>query len=99
MGGERQSKTSQISGDLENPGESELSGESSLTEGNSISEAALWMEWHNCGRLTSSTESYLISLSAPNLEEAVKQHLGAYARAVVYARAFVERLKEQGALS
>mmetsp|Transcript_49525 Transcript_49525/g.152828 ORF Transcript_49525/g.152828 Transcript_49525/m.152828 type:complete len:149 (-) Transcript_49525:148-594(-) len=70
-----------------------------LSEGHRVSEAALWMEWHNCGRLTAMSSSYIMALSASALGDAVKQHLGAHARSIMYARAFVDEMKAQEDLS
>lgn len=85
--------------DLEEDLEEILSGRN-LSTGHRISEAALWMEWHNCGRLsTLGMTSHLVALNAVAFGEAVMQHLGVHARSVTYARAFVEDSRVQPELS
>jgi len=75
-----------------------LSGRN-LSRGRQISEAALWIEWHNCGRLTAMATSHFIALNAIEFGEAVKQHLGAHARSIMYARAFIETMRDQEIMS
>mmetsp|Transcript_68695 Transcript_68695/g.217156 ORF Transcript_68695/g.217156 Transcript_68695/m.217156 type:complete len:751 (+) Transcript_68695:86-2338(+) len=71
----------------------------SISEGHWISEAALWIEWHNCGKLDTIMASYLMAINAQAFGDAVKQHLGAHARTIAYARAFVAAMREQEDMS
>mmetsp|Transcript_103178 Transcript_103178/g.160872 ORF Transcript_103178/g.160872 Transcript_103178/m.160872 type:complete len:148 (+) Transcript_103178:2-445(+) len=60
-----------------------------------LSEAALWIEWENQGELIACQLCSLLALDAGDFMNVVKLFRDAWARAVLYARVFVEQLKKK----
>lgn len=60
-----------------------------------LSEAALWVEWENQGRLVASEDSLLMALDSGDLAHTLLAYRDAYALSAIYARRFSEVLREQ----
>eukprot|EP00929_Paragymnodinium_shiwhaense_P100080 TRINITY_DN62125_c0_g1_i1.p1 TRINITY_DN62125_c0_g1~~TRINITY_DN62125_c0_g1_i1.p1 ORF type:complete len:996 (+),score=186.86 TRINITY_DN62125_c0_g1_i1:127-3114(+) len=71
----------------------------SLSPGKSLSEAALWLEWSNKGRLVAESLSYMYALDAMVFGKAMRQHADVHAITVLYARQFWEELQAEDQLS
>merc|ERR1712003_288919 len=71
---------------------SKVRDETQIEKGMWLSEAALWIDWANTGRLISSCLSYLYAIDSNNLARMLGVHPDACAIAVLYARKFIETL-------
>merc|ERR1712083_742578 len=69
--------------------------EGSLSEGEWLSEAAIWVKWHNRGRLHSGTRCCFLTLEAKLFADVLLHHRDIYAWAVMYAKEFVQSLWQQ----
>lgn len=58
-----------------------------------LSEAALWVQWENRGKLTASSRGTLFALEASDFIAAVRLFRDAFVRTSLYARAFAEQLQ------
>jgi len=60
-----------------------------------VSEAALWSEWKNRGRLVANGHGFLLGMQALDLAQALQKHPDAFVLASLYASRFVEELRNQ----
>merc|ERR1712151_674251 len=70
-----------------------------LNQNEWLSEAALWVEWVNKGRLIAEALTYLYTVDATELAQVLGRHVDIYAHAVLYANTFVEQLGRIESLS
>jgi len=63
-----------------------------LRRGAWVSEAALWIEWRNQGKLTAAAHSSLLALESSDFAVVMQEYKDAYTRAVLYAGKFVQEL-------
>merc|ERR1719414_170274 len=64
----------------------------SVTQGMWVSEAALWVDWVNHGRLVADTHCFLVEVGADELAEALREITEVLAIAIIYARRFYQAL-------
>jgi hypothetical protein len=70
-----------------------------LQRGDWLSEAVLWVDWINAGRLVAGPSTCLVALYASDFAATLQDYRGAYALSVLFARQFAESLKSMRDIS
>jgi len=70
-----------------------------VERGGWLSEAALWVEWMNRGRLVAGEKCSLLRINVSAFSQTLREYRGPYAMAVLYARQYVAELQKYDDLS
>jgi len=71
-----------------------IATETVVCDGQWLSEAALWTEWHHLGNLTATRYGMYFRLSAKDLARITGLYILLYVKTVKYAEAFIEKLNK-----
>lgn len=76
-----------------------VDNDSVLRGGAVLCEAALWVKWENAGQLIADIDTRILAMDAALVGQVVREHSKAHAEVVCYARAYLDALQREEALS